>query len=145
MGSQCSKRSHHSSTLRITNISSGKFEVKCQATNKVGSDEAAIVLDVEYEPVIIEEPKDILAKKGDAVTLTCLAEANPAPTYVWIKQSNREVVGFDSDLTVTAGKVDEQFQCKVFSEGFEEIKSNPAKLQIIGKHEIKTFDEGEIS
>eukprot|EP00091_Calanus_sinicus_P024778 TRINITY_DN9087_c0_g1_i1.p1 TRINITY_DN9087_c0_g1~~TRINITY_DN9087_c0_g1_i1.p1 ORF type:complete len:168 (-),score=43.52 TRINITY_DN9087_c0_g1_i1:82-585(-) len=124
-----------SSTLKINKIvkSFDKAEVKCRATNKVGSEESTMILNVNHGPVIVEEPEDILAKPGVIATFTCIAEANPPPTYVWIRKSTREVVGFASSMSVTADEKDEQFVCKVFSEGFEEVESNPVKLQVIRK------------
>eukprot|EP00092_Neocalanus_flemingeri_P032751 GFUD01035622.1.p1 GENE.GFUD01035622.1~~GFUD01035622.1.p1 ORF type:complete len:599 (-),score=139.25 GFUD01035622.1:150-1946(-) len=135
-----------SSVLRIKKISKhfNKVEVKCRAANKVGSDESSLTLNVEYAPMIINEPDDILAKTGDSVTFKCLAEANPPPTYVWIKMNSKEVVGFSANLTVEASETAEMFVCKVFSEGFEDIECSPARLRVIKSPKIQAIDEGQV-
>jgi hypothetical protein len=138
--------SERSSTLQIKNISKSydKMEIRCRASNKVGSGEAARVLDVRYAPVIVTHPQDILAMPGHMVTFSCLAEASPAPSYVWLQARSREVLGFGPELKITTGNTDEEFVCKVFSEGFKEIESSAAALQVIRRPRIQFLDEGEM-
>lgn len=135
-----------SSNLRINNISKSAHgtRIKCKATNRIGPGESEIILDVRYEPVITKHPQDFMAKTGEEVSFTCFAESNPPPSYVWLKKMTSEVVGFGPKLNITAGKSDEEFVCKVFSEGFQEVESNIASLQIIRRPRIISVDEGEL-
>ena len=51
----------------------------CTANNSAGDITATTLLLV--RPVV--EPREVLAKSGDNVTLMCLAQSSPEPSYVW--------------------------------------------------------------
>jgi len=138
--------SEKSATLAINNITktANKVGIKCKAENRVGWGESEIILDVKYAPVIINHPQDIIARTGDTVIFSCLAESNPAPSYVWLRGETREVVGFGAELNITADNTDDIFVCKVFSEGFKDVESSSASLQVIRRPRIISVDEGEM-
>jgi hypothetical protein len=54
-------------------------EYSCTANNSAGEITATTLLLV--RPVV--EPKEVLAKKGDNITLICLVQSFPEPSYVW--------------------------------------------------------------
>ena len=51
----------------------------CTANNSAGDITATTLLLV--RPVV--EPREVLAKNGDNITLMCLAQSSPEPSYVW--------------------------------------------------------------
>jgi len=132
--------------LSITNISKyfNQARVSCKVRNTVGETESSVILDVEYGPEIIEEPKNVFAAPGELVSFTCLADSNPKPTYVWMKKTTNEVVGFSSKLTVAASEQNEEYFCKVFSEGFDPVEANFARLEVSKAPTIEAVEEGEI-
>ena len=62
----------------------------CSANNSAGSIEASILLIV----IPVVDPQQPLAKDGDNVTLTCLSQSSPEPSYLWEKR----IDGGDSDV-----------------------------------------------
>ena len=138
--------SEKSATMMINNITktANKVRIKCKAVNRVGWGESEIILDVKYAPAIINHPQDIIARTGETVIFRCLAESNPAPAYVWLREETREVVGLGAEMSRTAAETDEMFVCKVFSEGFKEVESSSASLQVIRRPRIISVDEGEM-
>ena len=48
-------------------------------------------------PTIVQDPMDTLARAGDVITLTCLAESFPYPTYQW--QMMNRISGFYDNIT----------------------------------------------
>lgn len=49
------------------------------------------------KPVIFEEPRDVQAVKGKAITLSCKAYGVPEPQYQWYK------IGVNNDLNKIEG------------------------------------------
>merc|ERR1711915_416546 len=132
--------------LSITNISKyfNQARVSCKVSNAVGQTESSVILDVKYGTEIIEEPKNVFAAPGELVSFTCLADSNPKPTYVWMKKTTNEVVGFSSKLTVTASEQSEKYICKVFSEGFDPVEADFVTLEVSKAPTIEALEEGEI-
>merc|ERR1719244_1598860 len=132
--------------LRITNISKyfNQARVSCKVRNAVGEMESSFILDVKYGTEIIENPKNVFAAPGELVSFTCLADSNPKPTYVWMKKTTNEVVGFSSKLTVTTSEQSEEYICKVFSEGFDPVEANFVTLEVSETPTIEAVEEGEI-
>ena len=53
----------------------------CIAINEAGSDNSTVTLYV--RPEITTQPMDQFVDPGDNITLTCIADSFPAPTYQW--------------------------------------------------------------
>jgi len=128
-----------SNILTLENIGKNlnKAEVRCEAENSVGKSMTSSVLNIEFVPKILTQPTSVIAKQGDEVTLSCLAEGNPAPSYVWMRGDSQEIVGVSSDIRLTAGDdTAGDYTCKVFVEGHNILTSDTATLRILRKPEI---------
>lgn len=76
--------------LTITNISSidgGTYQ--CEVSNSAGSEQIDTILFV--LPYFVEDPVDILAANGSIDSFSCLAEAFPNVTYVWLRTNGQDV------------------------------------------------------
>ena len=43
-------------------------------------------------PEFVTRPMDVSGETGEEVVLTCLADANPAPSYKWFRNGNLDLV-----------------------------------------------------
>ena len=126
-------QSENTDTITIANISGdlNGAEVRCQAENKVGQSEATVRLQVVFRPLVTRHPESVLARPGEKVSLHCGAQANPAPSYVWVRGADHNIAGVSDTLTLTAGPdTEDTYTCKVFSDG-QELLSRPAILSLI--------------
>eukprot|EP00092_Neocalanus_flemingeri_P000447 GFUD01000476.1.p1 GENE.GFUD01000476.1~~GFUD01000476.1.p1 ORF type:complete len:622 (-),score=168.19 GFUD01000476.1:456-2087(-) len=131
----------HSDTFTIENVSKdmNNAVLRCEADNSVGKSETSTILNVEFIPKILTHPTSEIAKYGDEVTLTCLAEGNPEPNYVWVKGKSQELVGVSQNITLTAtDDTEDEYTCKVFVEGHKLLISETATLRIMRKPNIFT-------
>ena len=108
-------------------------EVRCKVENSVGTGEAATTLAVAFQPKITSQPKSVVAREGEEVSLECRAEASPQPQYAWVRVGEREeVVGVSSVLTITAAeKTVGRYLCRVFVEGRAAVNSEEATVSLL--------------
>ena len=128
-------------TLIIEEISREhhKSAVKCSVQNEVGRTEAATSINVVFPPRILAHPASVVARRGDNVTFHCLAEANPAPVYLWTRDRSRALEAVTQNLTVVASEATEKaYVCRVFADGHEIISSLAARLQLLRRPVIYT-------
>jgi hypothetical protein len=85
MDSNTQQSIHIDITISSVNFTHGG-EYLCTANNSAGEITATALLLV--RPVV--EPKEALAKNGDNVTLLCLVQSFPEPSYIWemLRDSN---------------------------------------------------------
>jgi len=113
--------------------------IACHVQNSIGLSKVISVLNVTFPPQFIEEPKSTVSVYGEKVKLTCEADSNPAPHYIWVKGERQDVVGASKQLTFTANEESEgDYQCKLFYDGKDHQTSKPAKVQILRKPEVFT-------
>ncbi|XP_069106281.1 uncharacterized protein [Argopecten irradians] len=72
-------------SLTIINVTTDNSAMYiCRANNSIGTGSSEYVtLDVQYVPVMMVDPQDVIVVAGDNVTLFCNATGNPAPTAVY--------------------------------------------------------------
>jgi len=128
-------------TLDIEGITRSDHEsrVRCSVANEIGRSEVATDLSVVFAPRIIKHPSSVTARRGDNVTFHCLAESNPAPTYLWTRHQHDTLEAVTQNLTVVASEFTEKtYVCKVYADGHQVISSLPAKLMLLRKPIIYT-------
>jgi len=117
-------------------------EVKCVAHNEVGTTSVRKNLRIEFVPRILEQPETIIAKHGDEVTFSCLAEGNPQPNYIWVKGKEENIVGVSPKLKLLAeDDTEDEYLCKVFVEGHKVLYSRKAELIIMRKPTVNLDEE----
>jgi hypothetical protein len=113
--------------------------ITCEAENSVGRSKVSKVLNVNFVPQILTHPVSEIAKYGEKVKLSCLAEGNPAPSYVWVKGKSQEIVGVSENLVLTAtDDTEDDYNCKVFVDGKKTLISETASLRIMRKPAVFT-------
>eukprot|EP00092_Neocalanus_flemingeri_P005738 GFUD01006178.1.p1 GENE.GFUD01006178.1~~GFUD01006178.1.p1 ORF type:complete len:655 (+),score=165.53 GFUD01006178.1:182-2146(+) len=120
-----------SEVLKIENIQreNDQMEIKCRAENEVGSSEAIKVLNLSLQPKMIKHPQTTFGRPDETVTLSCQAEGNPPPRYVWVKSKSNELVGVGQDLRLTVSESTEgEYACKAISGEHQPITSETAKI-----------------
>ena len=99
---------NHNDSYTIAKITRDhhKIKVKCQVRNLEGKLGSKIKKpNVKYKPAFTETPTDVSDDKDKKVTLTCKADGNPKPTYIWYRNGDEfKAVGDKSKLTVTVGE-----------------------------------------
>jgi len=64
-------------------------------------------------------------------SLHCVAQSNPAPSYVWVRGAEERIAGVSDTLTLTAGPdTEDKYKCKVFYAG-KELVSRPAFVRLM--------------
>jgi len=130
-----------SETIKIENIPRDLdgAVIACEAENVIGRSKASKLLSVKFAPKIVSQPTSKVAKLGETVELTCLAEGNPKPSYVWVKGTPEEIVGVSSTLTLTASQdTMDHYSCKVFVDGYKPLVSDTAVVQLLRKPTVFT-------
>lgn len=131
-------------TLTIENVSKelDQAVIKCEVENSVGKSETSRDLNIEFVPKILTHPTSEIAKYGDEVTFTCLAEGNPEPSYIWMKGESQKLVGVSPNLKLKAtDDTEDEYTCKVFVEGQKVLISNTATLHIMRTPKVFTEPE----
>ena len=113
--------------------------LSCEAENSIGRSKASKLLNVKFAPQILTQPQTKIARSGTTVELTCLAEGNPKPSYVWVKGTPEQIVGVSQNLVITASEeTEDNYTCKVFAEGHKPVISNIAAVKVLRKPEVFT-------
>ena len=107
-------------------------EIQCEAKNSLGSAAARTILNLQYKPIIIEQPRSVSGKEGEEVTLTCKAKSNPPARYIWFKEDNPQPIEFSDTLkrvvsSFTAGR----YKCQAIVEGFDNSESQSALISVL--------------
>jgi len=126
-------------TLTISKVTKNHLNslVKCQAKNSVGISEAEGTINVKYAPTILTHPKNAKMREGTTAHLSCLADGNPVPRYVWTKGDSNEVISFSPDLSLVASaQTVGDYKCQAIVEGFPPVVSKFAKMSIVTKPTI---------
>ena len=80
----------NSSTLMLRDVNASTGGVyTCVASNSAGNNSADV--SVFITPYFITEPQDVGGLNGTMVSLTCLAEAFPSPSYQWFREGGRSL------------------------------------------------------
>ena len=122
-----------SSTLTLANVTATDGgEYTCMVSNAGGVSSAST--SVFISPYFIVEPQDVGGASGTMVTLTCMAEAFPAPTYQWSRVGMATIsstaTGESSETLVfnSLAVGDEgDYICNATSNGIS-VQSQPATL-----------------
>jgi len=133
-----------SDMLKIENIPKklNNAVLTCEAENSIGKTKASKMLRVKFAPRFVTQPKTQIAKFGEKVKLTCLADGNPKPSYVWLKGSPQEVVGVSENLILTAtADTADDYSCRVFVEGQKALISETAAVKMLKEPEVFTESE----
>ncbi|XP_069133869.1 hemicentin-1-like isoform X10 [Argopecten irradians] len=91
-------------SLTINNlIDQDQGSYRCHATNSVGTGQSELTnLVVSVPPTnIAVNPATITRREQQSFTSTCTAEANPAPSYQWVKKSTNQVVSTVQQLSIS--------------------------------------------
>jgi len=126
--------SENKNILDVEEISRKHHEssIKCSVRNEIGTTEVATKLDVQFPPKILKHPTSKIAKRGENVTFSCVAESNPGPNYIWTRHEDDKLEAVTQNITVEASeKTEKTYVCKVFSGDHEVISSLPAKLILL--------------
>ncbi|XP_050530671.1 irregular chiasm C-roughest protein [Daktulosphaira vitifoliae] len=117
--------------LWMTNVTR-KYQnsiVRCEAQNVVGKTEDSKVLDILYKPQFRVRPRNVQAEAGNAVTLTCDVDSNPAADIVWTHEKTNKVVGSSSNLTIQVTSITSgRYYCRATAPGFGEIGAEATVL-----------------
>jgi len=130
-----------SDTIKIENIPKelDGAVISCEAENVIGRSKASKLLNVKFAPKILTQPRTKIAQLGETAELSCLAEGNPKPSYVWVKGSPEEIVGVSPTLVLTATEdTEDQYSCKVFVEGYKPLVSDTAAMHLLRKPVVFT-------
>jgi hypothetical protein len=133
-----------SDMLKIENIPKklNNAILTCEVENSIGKTKASKMLRVEFAPRFVTQPKTQIARFGEKVKLTCLADGNPKPSYVWLKGNPQEVVGVSENLILTAtAETADDYSCRVFVEGQKPLISETAAVKIFKKPAVFTESE----
>ncbi|XP_039597156.1 kin of IRRE-like protein 1 [Polypterus senegalus] len=72
--------------------------VSCQVHNAVGSTNVSTLVDVQFGPRIVVEPRPTSVDIGSDVTLTCVWSGNPPLTLTWTKKGSNMVLSNNNQL-----------------------------------------------
>ncbi|XP_036414025.1 neural cell adhesion molecule 1-like isoform X2 [Colossoma macropomum] len=89
------------SELIIPAVARSDFgEYACTASNKLGDDSAAFILDVSERPSVILSQEEMAVKLGGSVSVFCNATGHPSPTIEWLNHEGKKIEGSDSELDI---------------------------------------------
>ncbi len=102
-------------------------DYSCIAINEAGYDNATVTLYISLQ--IVQQPISQFAQNGDSITLTCIADSFPAPTYQWEKRNMstdtfEPIFGAtDSNLVLMSTEHDDygEYHCVVTTPIIDEI------------------------
>ncbi|XP_056401939.1 kin of IRRE-like protein 1 isoform X1 [Hyla sarda] len=88
--------------------------VSCEVHNEVGSTNVSTLVDVQFAPRIVVEPKPMMTDMGSDVTLTCIWTGNPPLTLTWTKKGSNMVLSNSNQLFLKSVSQDDagQYVCK---------------------------------
>ncbi|KAM4663325.1 kin of IRRE-like protein 1 [Discoglossus pictus] len=88
--------------------------VSCEVHNDVGSTNVSTLVDVQFGPRLVVEPKPAITDIGSDVTLTCIWAGNPPLTLTWTKKGTNLVLSNSNQLFIKSAKQEEagQYVCK---------------------------------
>ncbi|XP_017564263.1 neural cell adhesion molecule 1 isoform X3 [Pygocentrus nattereri] len=89
------------SELIIPAVARSDFgEYVCTASNKLGEDSAAFILDVSERPSVILSQEEMAVQLGKSVSVSCNATGHPSPTIEWLNHEGKKIEGSDSELNI---------------------------------------------
>ncbi|XP_036414659.1 neural cell adhesion molecule 1 isoform X3 [Colossoma macropomum] len=89
------------SELIIPAVARSDFgEYACTASNKLGDDSAAFILDVSERPSVILSQEEMAVKLGGSVSVSCNATGHPSPTIEWLNPEGKKIEGSESELNI---------------------------------------------
>lgn len=88
--------------------------VSCEVHNEVGSTNVSTLVDVQFAPRIVVEPKPTITDMGSDVTLTCIWTGNPPLTLTWTKKGSNMVLSNSNQLFLKSVSQEDagQYVCK---------------------------------
>ncbi|XP_018086943.1 kin of IRRE-like protein 1 isoform X2 [Xenopus laevis] len=88
--------------------------VSCEVHNEVGSTNVSTLVDVQFAPRIVVEPKPTTTDMGSDVTLTCIWAGNPPLTLTWTKKGSNMVLSNGNQLFLKSVKQEDAgpYVCK---------------------------------
>ncbi|CAJ0925843.1 unnamed protein product [Ranitomeya imitator] len=88
--------------------------VSCEVHNEVGSTNVSTLVDVQFAPRIVVEPKPAITDMGSDVTLTCIWTGNPPLTLTWTKKGSNMVLSNSNQLFLKSVSQEDagQYVCK---------------------------------
>ncbi|XP_043915270.1 kin of IRRE-like protein 1 isoform X2 [Protopterus annectens] len=72
--------------------------VSCEVHNAVGSTNVSTLVDVQFGPRIVVEPKPATVDMGSDVSITCMWTGNPPLTLTWAKKGSNMVLSNSNQL-----------------------------------------------
>ncbi|KAL6462265.1 hypothetical protein MHYP_G00286870 [Metynnis hypsauchen] len=89
------------SELIIPAVARSDFgEYVCTASNKLGEDSAALILDVSERPSVILSQDEMAVRLEGSVSVSCNATGHPSPTIEWLNHEGKKIEGLDSELNI---------------------------------------------
>ncbi|KAE8588381.1 hypothetical protein XENTR_v10022493, partial [Xenopus tropicalis] len=88
--------------------------VSCEVHNEVGSTNVSTLVDVQFAPRVVVEPKPTTTDMGSDVTLTCIWAGNPPLTLTWTKKGSNMVLSNGNQLFLKSVKQEDAgpYVCK---------------------------------
>ncbi|XP_040188792.1 kin of IRRE-like protein 1 isoform X2 [Rana temporaria] len=88
--------------------------VSCEVHNEVGSTNVSTLVDVQFAPRIVIEPKPTVTDMGSDATLTCFWTGNPPLTLTWTKKGTDGVLSNSNQLFLKSVRQEDagQYICK---------------------------------
>uniref|UniRef100_A0A8C6WHB8 Kirre like nephrin family adhesion molecule 3, like n=1 Tax=Neogobius melanostomus TaxID=47308 RepID=A0A8C6WHB8_9GOBI len=76
--------------------------VSCEVSNSVGSTNVSTLVDVQFGPKLLSEPKPMIVDMGMDAAFTCAWTGNPPLTLAWTKQGSNVVLSNSNTLQLKA-------------------------------------------
>ncbi|XP_072316579.1 kirre like nephrin family adhesion molecule 3, like isoform X1 [Eucyclogobius newberryi] len=76
--------------------------VSCEVSNSVGNTNVSTLVDVQFGPKLLSEPKPMTVDLGMDAAFTCAWTGNPPLTLAWTKQGSNVVLGNSNTLQLKA-------------------------------------------
>jgi len=115
-------------------------QVRCSVENELGVAMGLKSIEVKYGPTFLYHPHTESGDRLATITLHCVVDSNPQPQYYWTKDSSREVIHREQNITI---RIDESttgsYYCHGETLGYSTITSRPAEVLMTGRPKISSF------